>query len=98
MLIIFSADQTKQKDIFCTQCLFENIKTKAVQYCENCDEPEPLCNDCAKHNIRQKTSRNHELCNDIEIFQIHQKGLNAKKVVKQTFIMIFFLPIENNLL
>lgn len=53
-------------------------KIKAAQYCKTCDEPDPLCNDCAKHHIRQKASRNHELCNDIEIFQIHQKGLNAK--------------------
>lgn len=76
--MIFSADQTKQNDIFCEHCLYEDMKIKAAQYCKTCDEPEPLCSDCTKHHIRQKASRNHELCTDIEIFQFHQKGLNAK--------------------
>lgn len=76
--MIFSANQTDQENIYCDPCLYEDIKTKATQFCKTCDAPEPLCNDCAKQHSRQKLSRDHELCNDIQEYLNNQKYLRAK--------------------
>lgn len=72
--MIFSAEQTNQEGIFCEPCIYENITTTATYYCKTCDIPEPLCNVCAKQHIRQKLSRNHELCDDMGEFPDQQKG------------------------
>lgn len=78
LFLIFSAKQRDQKDILCGPCLYVDIKTKATRYCKTCDDSEPLCNDCAKQHTRQKSSRDHELGDDIRTFYDNQKGSNAK--------------------
>lgn len=52
--------------MFCGLCLFENIENKASMYCKTCKDPEPLCKECAKHHIRERGTRDHEICNDLE--------------------------------
>lgn len=65
---VFSDAKTNRKDILCVPCLYGNLINKATHFCETCDVPEPFCTDCAQHHTRQKLSRDHELCDEIENF------------------------------
>lgn len=74
----FSADEPNQEDMFCDPCLYADIKIKATHYCKTCDDPEPLCNDCARQHTRQKLSRHHEICDNIGEFDNNKKDSNPK--------------------
>lgn len=63
-----SDDKTNRKDTFCVPCLYGNLINKGTHFCETCDVPEPICTDCAQHHTRQKLSRDHKLCDEIENF------------------------------
>lgn len=57
------------KHIFCEPCSTENNDVVATFFCKTCDDPEPLCNACAKQHTKQKLSKNHELCANLKEFQ-----------------------------
>lgn len=56
----------------CEPCFAEDLQVQATQFCKTCDDPEPLCETCAKHHLRQKISRNHELCGNIREFRFKE--------------------------
>lgn len=45
------------------------MHVEATLFCKTCEDPEPLCENCAKHHTLQKITRNHEMCGDILKFQ-----------------------------
>lgn len=42
-----------------------------------CKDPEPLCESCDQQHTRQKATRGHEICNDLQEFPFVQ-DLNEK--------------------
>lgn len=54
--------------MFCEPCFNENKQISATRFCKTCADPEPLCEKCAKQHIRQKISKEHKLCSDIQEF------------------------------
>lgn len=69
----------------CDPCSNEDIHVPATHFCKTCDDPEPLCESCAKHHIRQKICRNHQICENIQEFM--QKD--------QKFWYLFMFSIMN---
>ena len=65
--IIYRAEKESAKQILCEQCLLDDIKTEATRFCKSCKDPEPMCEICAKQHIRQKDSRDHEICQDLQM-------------------------------
>lgn len=64
--IIYREEHESAKEILCEQCLLDDTKTEATRFCKSCKDPEPMCETCAKLHIRQKNSRDHELCQDLQ--------------------------------
>ena len=64
--IIYREEKESAKEILCEQCLLDDTKTEATRFCQSCIDPEPMCETCAKLHIRQKNSRDHELCQDLQ--------------------------------
>lgn len=56
-------------DLLCEPCSTENNQVLATFFCKTCDDPEPLCHACANQHTKQKLSRNHTLCDNLEEFQ-----------------------------
>ena len=57
-----------QKQLLCELCRYGNIQTEATSFCKTCEEPELLCKDCAIQHTRQRATKGHEICSDIEQF------------------------------
>lgn len=71
--ICFSKYQEAKK-LKCEPCYTEDILVLATHFCKTCDDPEPLCETCAKHHTKQRLYRNHQISEDIREFQnIKQK-------------------------
>lgn len=58
----------------CNPCSYDKKKAKATHFCKTCKEPEPFCENCAKQHIRQKHYREHEICEDMEMFHKHEQN------------------------
>lgn len=72
-LIIFR-DTDTEKQIACEPCSTEDTQVPATHFCKTCDDPEPLCETCAKHHTKQKQSRNHEICRDMREYRINEQN------------------------
>lgn len=57
-----------------------------------CDDPEPLCVECAKQHTRQKICREHEMCKDIQEF------LNSRSKIWYVRFFYFNLAYKTNLI
>lgn len=66
--LLFRMFDQHKRERECGPCSFENIHFKATHFCKTCDDPEPLCETCAKQHTRQKICRDHEICKDIRAF------------------------------
>ena len=64
---IYREEKESAKQILCEQCLLDDTKTEATRFCRSCQDPEPMCEICAKQHIRQKDSRDHEICQDLQM-------------------------------
>lgn len=64
----FSAEKIEERTL-CEPCFSENMLVQAAQFCKTCDDPELLCDTCAKHHIKQKAYKHHELTYGIGDFQ-----------------------------
>lgn len=53
----------------CEPCSSENLQVQATHFCKTCEDPELLCDTCAKHHAKQKAYKHHEFSNDIGEFQ-----------------------------
>lgn len=67
----FRVDSKKKEDIECEPCLNDAQKITATHFCKTCEDPEPLCESCAKQHSRQKAFRDHELSRNIREFKNH---------------------------
>ena len=54
--------------VFCEPCSFENKSKEADRFCKSCQDPEPMCEDCAKEHTRHRITRGHKMCLDLEQF------------------------------
>lgn len=50
----------------CEPCLTEKLQVIATHFCKTCDEPELLCETCAKYHTKQKSFKDHEMFKGIE--------------------------------
>lgn len=57
-----------EKMIICGPCSSEELQVQATHFCKTCDDPEPLCEICAKHHTKQKLSKNHILSENMKDF------------------------------
>ncbi|XP_062586611.1 uncharacterized protein LOC134248210 [Saccostrea cucullata] len=64
------ANLPKNDELFCKPCTTEGGKTQADSFCKDCDEPEPLCRECARQHIKQRQFRHHSICDDISQISI----------------------------
>lgn len=55
----------------CDPCLNDDKKVTATHFCETCEDPEPLCELCAKQHTRQKAFKDHEISTNIHKFLKH---------------------------
>lgn len=75
-LLSFSfCSKNKETGYVCELCFNENKQITATHFCKTCNDPEPLCEACAKEHIRQKISKDHSLSDEIEDF--HQSKANV---------------------
>lgn len=56
----------------CHPCSNEEKDVKATHFCKTCENPEPLCEMCAKEHTRQKMAKDHEICTNISEFPTAQ--------------------------
>lgn len=50
-----------EKEKECYPCSRDSLKIKATSFCKTCDDPEPLCETCAKQHTRHKIAKDHEI-------------------------------------
>lgn len=74
-------------NIVCSPCLFGDKNIEATGFCKNCEDPEPLCEFCAQMHIRQRATRNHEICTEIGKLTISQET-SVEKYVCDDFIKV----------
>uniref|UniRef100_A0A8W8JDE2 B box-type domain-containing protein n=1 Tax=Magallana gigas TaxID=29159 RepID=A0A8W8JDE2_MAGGI len=72
-----SKKEIDEKEL-CEPCSSENLSIQATNFCQTCDDPELLCEFCAKHHTKQKPFKDHKLSNDIGDF------LKSKKKIDET--------------
>nr|XP_022307143.1 uncharacterized protein LOC111113294 isoform X4 [Crassostrea virginica]XP_022307145.1 uncharacterized protein LOC111113294 isoform X4 [Crassostrea virginica]XP_022307146.1 uncharacterized protein LOC111113294 isoform X4 [Crassostrea virginica]XP_022307147.1 uncharacterized protein LOC111113294 isoform X4 [Crassostrea virginica]XP_022307148.1 uncharacterized protein LOC111113294 isoform X4 [Crassostrea virginica]XP_022307149.1 uncharacterized protein LOC111113294 isoform X4 [Crassostrea virg len=53
------------KGYICAPCSIDGDKIDATAFCLTCKEPELMCNVCAGQHIKERISRNHDLCYDL---------------------------------
>lgn len=58
--------QNRETEKYCGPCCDENKQITATHFCKTCEDPEPLCEACAKQHNRHKISKDHELSDKIE--------------------------------
>lgn len=75
---------TQQDTLLCDPCLYGSKKNTATHFCTTCDVPEPLCVNCAQQHTRQRISRDHQLCDNINVFPNAQKNSNPEGNKKNT--------------
>lgn len=55
------SEKAKRDNIICEPCLSDNLKVQATYFCKTCDDPELLCEACAKYHSKQKLFKEHKL-------------------------------------
>lgn len=60
----------KDKALKCTTCAIDNKNNDATSFCLKCQDPEPMCDRCARRHIRKRKRKNqdHEICRDLHKF------------------------------
>lgn len=72
LFFYFLSDKESIK-VHCGPCSIDDEHVEATHFCKTCEDPEPLCGTCAKHHLKQKLSKNHEMCTDIDQFRNEKK-------------------------
>lgn len=57
--------QQLRKTVLCEPCSFEKKEKNATHFCQDCEEPEPMCYQCATEHLKQRSGRGHCLCDNI---------------------------------
>lgn len=63
-----SKDEVTTK-ILCEPCSTEDLQIQATHLCKTCENPEPLCETCAKNHTKQKLCRDHQISGDVRELQ-----------------------------
>lgn len=60
----------KDKALKCTTCAIDKKNNDATSFCLKCQDPEPMCDRCARRHVRKRTRKNqdHEICRDLHKF------------------------------
>lgn len=74
----FSVDSQQEVYIECDPCLNDGTKVTATHFCKTCEDPEPLCETCAKQHTRQRAFRDHELSRNIREIPKHYPNKGYK--------------------
>ncbi|XP_062572462.1 uncharacterized protein LOC134234415 [Saccostrea cucullata] len=59
-------EETLTKTLYCVPCKYENLDKTATCFCLTCNDPEPMCQECTSQHLKQKQSRNHKVCYELE--------------------------------
>lgn len=62
------AGSVQDTAIKCTPCTFVEEVTDATSFCLTCPDHEPMCDNCAGQHIRERKTRGHEICLDLQKF------------------------------
>lgn len=54
---------------WCSLCALVSDTKPATHFCLNCKTPEPMCFKCANQHKKQRSTRGHNLCDDISQFK-----------------------------
>lgn len=54
--------------MICFPCSNDSIEVQATHFCKSCEDPEPLCEICAKQHTRHRMAKGHEICAEITEF------------------------------
>lgn len=87
----FRRDTQIKRETLCIPCLDDSLDVKATHFCKTCEDPEPLCESCAKQHTRQKMAKNHEICSDIAKFSTTQT--DDRYVFKYKHITLVILAL-----
>lgn len=49
----------------CIPCSFAKENNNATAFCLSCPDKEPMCDECGEQHIREKETRGHRLCQDL---------------------------------
>lgn len=84
----------------CTPCAYAEDDSEAAAFCLTCKETEFMCNTCAEQHIKERGSRDHELCYDLEkgLSRSQSNGMlceNCKKKGENQTAMAFCLTCEH---
>lgn len=74
LTICFSVDSQQEEHTLCEPCIHDGKKVTAIYFCKTCEDPEALCEICAKQHTRQKAFKEHELCGNIHEFSKHHSS------------------------
>lgn len=69
----FIKDFRKSRNKYGNQILCEICTTDeqvlATHFCKTCEDPDPLCENCANRHLKEKLSKHHEICDNMKDFQ-----------------------------
>ena len=74
-IVIHRVSSQSKKEVMCDPCLSGDERIAATGFCKTCEEPEALCDGCAKQHTRQKATKGHEISNDLTILTNTRKRL-----------------------
>ncbi|CAC5383637.1 unnamed protein product [Mytilus coruscus] len=72
------------EEILCEACRRADRREHAALYCQECEDPEPLCQSCATQHQAMKKTRNHQLSTDIATYILRHKKEVILKVSEKT--------------
>lgn len=99
-------ENSEKKKVVCNPCSNDSKEVQATHFCKTCEDPEPLCEMCAKQHTRHKLSKDHKICADIEeypdvrrnIRYIHISLLCFSCMLDRTVINLYLLSMLRNAL
>lgn len=53
--------------ILCEICTTDE-QVLATHFCKTCEDPDPLCENCANRHLKEKLSKHHEICENMKDF------------------------------
>lgn len=70
MISFLTCSKTRKhgKKMICVPCSNDSEEVEATHFCKTCEDPEPLCEMCAKDHTRYKMTKNHKICAEMTEF------------------------------
>lgn len=63
MISFLTCSKTRKhgRKMICVPCSNDSEEVEATHFCKTCEDPEPLCEMCAKDHTRYKMTKNHKI-------------------------------------